>query len=321
MEFSNIEQIKQEFGLTTSDPKELKKQLRKIMAELHPDTNDGAFDSAAQELFLKADAAIDFLDAQLEPGTAIIPISDLTALTKAVTELARTESRTSSRLIKEESSRALLTTEMRRIEKRVHTKYMAPKLTASVVAGIMSIVWVFPQLIQEHPILSASPILGSSTFLMFWLLSLVTTSALWVFAYSAENRQRYLHSKVQTEGYQNSLFASFLFSRGGNVVEVEELNDDGNLSLYYVFFKDDFVEFIQLKPRRSFLHFYIKDLTSPEIDPELAQTIVDVILDRVEGLGIIQKYQTETSFSQEYRIEANVYEEHRYRYTRQMPER
>ncbi len=63
MEFASIEEIKEYFGINTDDIEEIRKQLKNMLAELHPDKNGGEYRNKKQQKdYEEVSNAITFFD-------------------------------------------------------------------------------------------------------------------------------------------------------------------------------------------------------------------------------------------------------------------
>src|ERR1700679_364865 len=76
--YTNIHDIKRDFGLETDDITELKKELKGLYKDIHPDRNSGQFKNKLDEVnYQKLVAALEYLDQEF----SIVPKSELTELT------------------------------------------------------------------------------------------------------------------------------------------------------------------------------------------------------------------------------------------------
>src|SRR6476660_287492 len=63
MEFTSTEEIKSHFGIESTDNDDLRKQLKSMLAELHPDKTAGEYQSKKQQRdYQELAAAIEFID-------------------------------------------------------------------------------------------------------------------------------------------------------------------------------------------------------------------------------------------------------------------
>ena len=97
MEYYNIKQIRDEFGIDNESPDEIRKELIKRMSEIHPDKNKGEFSSEREKGdYFKIDSARRFLDEQTKDHEALIPLKDVTDLIETVKELVPTNNENKS---------------------------------------------------------------------------------------------------------------------------------------------------------------------------------------------------------------------------------
>ena len=91
MSFKSLGQVKKEFGISVNAPKEIRKELRRRLKEVHPDTSSG--DKASTELesekALQMTEALTFLD-QTKHEKAVVPVEEVNTLVQALMDLAPT---------------------------------------------------------------------------------------------------------------------------------------------------------------------------------------------------------------------------------------
>ena len=88
MNWIDIEDLKTNLKLKSSseNPTELRKEIRQKMKSIHPDGNDGKFESKKlEEEFNKLSDAKDFIDQQAS-NNALVPVKQLPSIIKAINE-------------------------------------------------------------------------------------------------------------------------------------------------------------------------------------------------------------------------------------------
>lgn len=211
--FTNIDQIKQKFGIAETGLPEIKKELRKITALLHPDKNGKTeFESETdKETFLSAVSAIEFIDSMENRdnfvSTAIIPlpVNTLIEIIRDIIPAKENEKKASV----EERLQDQIT--QRSIEIKSHNRY--PKLTVSAISVLLTVLWAFPSTVSEHPILSKYIDIATPAFGFLWLLSVILTAVIWYLSKVVETQQKIFQSRLRTEIFQNNIFTDFLWKR------------------------------------------------------------------------------------------------------------
>ena len=88
MPFTDIDQIRREFGIDELKPKDIRARLRTIQGQLHPDRTGGAFQKDGdKERFLRISEALDYLDKHEINENALVPMSVMTDLVKIMRDL------------------------------------------------------------------------------------------------------------------------------------------------------------------------------------------------------------------------------------------
>lgn len=294
--FNNLEQVKQEFGIQENEPAEIRKKLRVLQAELHPDkySASGEFESQEKkERYMRVEAAIKFLENNGKEQTALIPVNEVTNLIKAVTSLIP-----ANQAITAETN---LSTQVSQNLANIRVQYIAPKVIVSAIPAVITAIWIFPTTVLEHPVLKMYIDIGSPQFLMVWLGSLMFSAFFWLFFQRIEYRQRQFQLLLKTESFQNSLFQDFL-----QVADEEH------------FTKDEFINFItnrrdgRKRRYRSLISVMIDEFfkIAPDyIDVELAQNLADIIFERAEKRNVIEKDLSAQSLSEYYARKKNMREQ------------
>jgi len=273
MEYYNIKQIRDEFGIDSESPDEIRKELIKRISKIHPDKNKGEFSSEKEkEDYLEISSAIEFLDEQVKDQKALIPLKDVTDLIKTVKELVPTNNENTSA----EKLRIKIDDNIDKLKHRNQT----PKIATSSITALLTILWVFPSTIQQHPILSMYIDPTGIMFTVVWLYSLMLTAMLWWILRRIENREAASKKRLNLESVQNSLFEEFIDTGRHTAPTGGQVR----------FLKAEFVKFLtrhvtdEVRPSPMSFRFL-----SPgkEMDLELPEALAKVILNRAEVNGYI----------------------------------
>ena len=273
MEYSSIKQIRDEFGIDSESPDEIRKELIKRMPEIHPDKNKGEFSSEKEKGdYFEIDSARRFLDEQTKDQEALIPLKDVTDLIKTVKELVPTNNENKS----VENLRIKIDDSIDKLKHRNQT----PKIATSSITALLTVLWVFPSTVQQHPILSVYIDPTDIMFTIVWLYSLMLTAGLWWILIRRENKDAALKKRLSLESVQNSLFKKFIDTSRHSTPTGGQVR----------FLKAEFVIFLtrnatyEVRPSPVLFRFLSPN---KEIDLELPEALAKVILNRAEVNGYI----------------------------------
>lgn len=277
MNYKNLNQIKKDFNISDDDIKEVRKELIKIKAKLHPDKNSGKFKTKDDEnRYHKVGEAIQFIDEEKSNYT-LIPLKEVNSLINTIKELIPSDKE--NILLKQEHQ---LSEKIESGIKNVKSRHLLPKVSVTAVSAILSIIWLFPSQISEHPVLSKFIDINSIWFTVVWFYSLMTTGALWLYFAFSENKDKQFKSLLKIEAFQDEIFKEFIGFK-------KHQSREGDFN----FTKSEFIDFIR---------FEVPDRNNPEglkiaryinrfrnLDLELAQSLSETILIRAENKECIKK--------------------------------
>ncbi|MCD9474359.1 J domain-containing protein [Photobacterium phosphoreum] len=255
--FSSIEMIMDQFGIEEGSMDELRSKLRIMQTEHHPDKNGGSFvDEDRKRKYHELDKAISYIDS-IKKNTDLVTVSAVTDLTKAVTAMVAAQNEASSK-------DTLLSFEINRSIESYHSKLKTPKIALTAITVAISVIWMFPNTVKEHPVLSQFINFDSISTNIAWFYMLFFAVVFWVITWRREDLTKQQQESLKTESVQNRLFTSFINS----------LNND-------TFTIESFVDFIihSHKRHRRYPFFFIFG-SSSRIDSSLAHATAEVILER-----------------------------------------
>ncbi len=274
--YTTIESIKSEFSINDDDIEVIRSKLRSKQISIHPDKNGGVFTNDEDEkYFHKLSKAIEFIDSS-EKKNALVSVSAVTDLTKAVTELVKSQSSTKNNALSEQVSSSI---------ESYKSRLKLPKIALSIISIAVTAIWLFPNTVKEHPVLSKWIDFSDQWTNVVWIYILFTAVAFWLLTWRNEERQKHFQESLKTELVQNRLFLSFIKSLESSVFTLE-----------------DFVEHITTI--HSHTHnsplFLILGSTR-KIDMPMAHTIADVIIERAVSRKALIPEST-GKMSTEYRV-------------------
>ena len=225
MNFESINQLRLELGLNSSSKSDLKKEVKAKIKEIHPDKNNGEFKTEEEKQnYQKLKSALDFLNS----STELVTREEITSLTKIIKDLA---------LVKDEKRQeSVLSDKIDSKIKSFKSALLFPKITSTSIAGLLSIIWLFPKTVSEHQVLSRLLNTSDQVFTTFWLFTLGLSAYLWFFLNFLERRYKQRINTLKLETTQNFLFNEFIRYKSYNVESVK----NGFLR----FSKEELIEFI-----------------------------------------------------------------------------
>lgn len=202
--FNNLEEIIQEFDIDSSDSSEILTLLKEKRIQLHPDKTGGSFKSDdCKKEYESVNQAILFLDSKLDKS------NELALMTNGVRDLLE--------IISKQNITAESLTAENKLSETINnniiqfkSKSLFPKISSSTITILVTYIFMFPNQIQNHPILSKFINISNQVFLLVWLMVLLTTIELWAICFIKENKNKEILAKFKTETYQNNLFMEFI---------------------------------------------------------------------------------------------------------------
>lgn len=279
MKYKSIDEIKKDFGISSSDISEIKTELREILKEIHPDKNGEKFKNKLDEVnYHKILSAFEFFEQEF----AFVAKAELTALTAIIKD--------SSSPLKEQKQIEVLDKKIDSILQKYKDSIRTPKISSAVISVVFTFLWLFPSTIKDHPILSRFISSGSVAFTVIWFYSVCITGGYWLLAKRRELRIEEATKKLGLEFIQNRLFNLFIKTRA----ETKETNNVG-------FTKDQLITFLTeldffsltLNPdhRQHFNPFEILLLikrVDRNISLDVAQSLADIIIERAKKKNFLQ---------------------------------
>jgi hypothetical protein len=150
MSWASVEDLISDLNLK-SDPFEIKSirsEIKEKLTRVHPDTTSGTYESKqSKDLTYKFTEALNFLDDQNNNSKELISISQVSAITKAVSE-ALNKTKTPSL---DEARNSFLT----EYKSSQSSKLMMPRVGSGVFGSVCAFLFTFSGQLKEHPILGA----------------------------------------------------------------------------------------------------------------------------------------------------------------------
>lgn len=273
MEFKNIEEIKGEFNIQSSDIREIRKELKSKLKNVHPDKiGQNQWNSDTKDLFLKINSAIEFIDNITE--STLVPIDQVTELVKVAKDLILNSN--------QKSTETEFSLQLQLFADEQRQSFKLPKISAGVITAILSFVWLFPKTVEDHPVLSRFISFDNSGFVFGWFITLCYVIAFWIIIIMRERRSKLLIKSLKSDRTQIRLIQDF-----------SQISND-------YFSKHELVDYIaslfganQVNP---FLLF-----RKAKIDLETAESLATVLLEKLLQRKLIIEYTQNPTISENYK--------------------
>lgn len=281
MTWISTKQIIEDLGLKSKpdDYDGLKRELRTKLAEIHPDKNGGAFSSLEdEELYNQISSAYEFVNLTCRESTALIPVTQLPAIIKAVkdAQLAPTEHQV-GQLRAECREESRLDT---------HNRYALPRIGSGVFAAICASLFTFSGSLAKHPVLGS--LAQNMTVQVLLLVMAAYAGIFFLMTWIRERKEEELIDYLMSETARREIFHHIMFHIH---------HADGNDSTSRQFSIRDVMEVIEERwgGRRRYSSspfiFLSVFLGSRGIKPSLIEKIAQIHLLEMEKRGAIHRIE------------------------------
>lgn len=205
MKFNSLQEILDHFNITETDQELIKKHLKKLRKNIHPDKTLGDFKSEEdKKLFNEIQQALEFFK---NPTTSLQISKENSVLIKVVKNLSDQKKQEQ---INQTTSQAKsqLASYLNSSINSYHSQTKTPKITGVIITAAITALWVFPNIAKDHPLLKVL-YQFNLVFLLMWIIALVILGILWLKIKSAENIDAQLKQGYKTETVQNHMFILF----------------------------------------------------------------------------------------------------------------
>lgn len=336
MEFNSLKEILKHFELEEDDAEIIRKKLKKLRNKLHPDKTEGNFenDEDKQE-FLNLQGAIKFLEKKTSKQLTVKGTN--TAVSEILKDFTKSK-KLQQDIVKVEKQSSKLSSILDDNVKTFHRKTKSPKITTIAITTVISALWLFPNVVKNHPVLSVL-LKYNAEFSFLWLSVMIISCFLWLKIKSIESNEEDIMRSYKMENTQNKMFTLFIKWIQCDYQKIEYKKDHSGKYIYFT--SDDLTEFLinryelfkiylkrnskdsdryeftkrlredeengffeQLQNRRRNLFSPLTQfLPKPgEINLEIAQMLSDLIIQRLLSKEII-KVSDKKNLSETYQLE------------------
>lgn len=278
-QFKSINEIKEEFSIKSDDIIEIKRLLKKKMAELHPDKNKGDFKTKkTKNVYEKIDSAIKFIDKILKNESQLVPISSIKEITNTVRDIIVLENKSILEKAEDKIYNKIDNIINEHISKNKKTKYIYSSILLPP-----TIMWLFPTSFSEHPILKQF-LSSFDSYNILWIFCVIIVLSILMTINNKNKKIIKAYQYLKSEPYQNMLFIFFINNKSKN----------------HKFSKDDFVESIRNFDYRTYetsrLVFLSRQI---RIEEKIAFDVASKVLIKMEENNFVKKIEEFSPFLSE----------------------
>lgn len=262
----SLTEIKEEFKINSNDIQEIRENLKRILAENHPDKSGGNFPNVeTEEKYYKIQSSIEYID-KIKEDYSLIVIDKMNDLVKVITDLVPNQ--------KNNFLEQNLETKINFAISNFRSKLFIPKISLTTITIIVSFFFLFPNQIKENPVLSKRIDLESDLFLYLWLILLIYSGFFWFMSFINEEKAKAKLEQIKIDSNQNNLFEDFIANKNQ-------------------FTKDELTNYIYSKVsgKKGFHSGILTTqlFTSNVISIDIVQNISEIIINRALNNNVISK--------------------------------
>lgn len=272
------------YGIESSDLEEIRRELKRLLKEEHPDTSKDVYN---EEYYISIKKDMEYIEEQIKfksSGDIILSHKDIALILSNIVN---------KREVSEKSLVDYLDKSIVTQKELSHNRNKTPRYTSAGVLTMLTALWLFPEKLIEHPSIKIifekvnyNDFAQYST--LIWLFVLVYTWRLWLKLKRQEYIENNIINSLQLERIQNKLFDSFL--------EKVENSFSVNTFKKYV---DSAVYRMEIKNRGGLINFFLR--VRANISEDVIENVTKVILFRAKERGIIREKQS-NKLDEEYEI-------------------
>ncbi|NBB29489.1 J domain-containing protein [Cellulophaga sp. BC115SP] len=254
MKFTSVEEIIEHFSLNAQSREDIKKILKNLIKEYHPDKNMGDFqDDTQKSKFHEINSALEYLNSassevlQSKQNEMLALVNILTELSSIKKEEVKVENF--------EAKNSSLKSKLNDSVNTFHKKNITPKITSLALTSVLTTIWLFPSIVKDHPILKTLYTYNEE-FTLVWIICLSLTAIIWFFTKYIEKKDEMIKQSFKLESTQNNIFLLYTIWMRATCRNYTMSEDNKFIAL---FTKEDFIYFLMNR-------FSILDTHAEEIE-------------------------------------------------------
>lgn len=279
----NISEICEKYHIESKELSEIRKEILKLLKEIHPDNNNG---ECNKEDIADLTNALSMVEEEIDKKN--LKQNEIQVLSNALSSILQDDF-----IVKV----AEKTNEKREVEKKLENsieeyiihmkvKTRVRRYSSVGITAIVTFLWLFPEKLMSHPIFAIffddnNAGIFSFIFLYIWLILLIITVSYWLRIFSFEQIEREIFESMKLRSVQNKILTNFLAD--------ERYNEGG------IFSKEKFSGYI-----REFINNMFMDnrlirkcryVLNNNLSEEIIQDIADIILLNAEEHKVVKKIE------------------------------
>lgn len=238
MKFNTLDEVAKHFNIESTDVDHIKKELKNLIKDIHPDKNNGEFKSEHEKIiYNKIVEAFEFLESS--NTTSVVAKNDIVALTKGIYEIILSKE---NDIYKEkiDGKVATLSNSIQESIKNFHNHNSTTRVTSIVIATLITALWMFPNFVKEHPFWGVLYYYNFE-FSVIWVILLILSGALWLKIKIIEQKDGEIKRSYKFESTQNSIFRLFVAWMS---IDFKNTEIKGDGKRFMIFTKDDLIDFL-----------------------------------------------------------------------------
>lgn len=206
-DFHSLKEICDEYNIEYKENAEyIKTQLNNLQWVTHPDLNSD--DADANEKSYRLNAAYDFIKKYQRNSQELVTVSDISELLQTVNKQNEL-----SRVIKE--NELIIEKSYERSLKQIKNSFLLPKITTSTLTAIITVLWTFPSLFEQNPMLvDLINEYGETEFFLYltmaWIIALCSTVSAFFNARYQEAKCEAILYNFKDKKFQYDVFSNFI---------------------------------------------------------------------------------------------------------------
>lgn len=312
MTYQSIEELVAKLDLRAdpADVNEVKTRIREEIAAIHPDKHNGDFSSAEdKERFNELLKGLDYLETRKTFETALIPVSQVTELIKAINRVQEPTREEKAEKVKDEC-RSLYVQETR-------SKYIFPRISSGVLAGFCALIFhnsdKFYSAIEVRGELNPQPLLAKfiepSTFQFFVSVAFIIACVMFLFTWINERKEKAKEEWLLSDYGRRSIL--------GRVVKRKRTYQAEAVTFTLKDWASEILVFDRNKPKLNHLHYAVDSSERSKsshpfqygiTSQSLAEKIARLHINELQQYELVKKLKARR-FEPTYEIEAELVDE------------
>lgn len=269
-EFYSLKEICDVYDIEYKEDAEyVKKQLKDMQWETHPDLNPD--DADANKRSCQLNAAYDFIKKYQRKRQELVTVSD-------IAELIQTANKKNELAMAIKENESIIEESYEKSLKQIKYSFLPAKITTSTITGIITFIWSFPSSIEQNPVFGdLINKYGETDFFsyltMAWIIALSSTVLAFFYAKYQKSKCEAILYNFKNKSFQYNVFSNFIKEKS-----IIKKSNSNNLSFYRKELESFILDEILRKNRKK--HFRLRKnhnimIYLDELLPKLSEIIIN----------------------------------------------